>query len=297
MINIIGRKFIALGFSLVLVVASIVAIAVYRLPLGIDFTGGTIMQVRFQATPNADTGTVVQTLADAGFPHAVVQFTDSETISIKTRTLSNEDRTKVMSTLSGKFGAADELRFDAIGATISKDLQQKSLVAVGLVVGMLLIYIAWVFRKVSGIVPSWKFALAAIVALIHDLVIMVGFYAVLAHFTTAEVDTYFVTALLTILGYSVNDTIVVFDRVRSRLLTKPKESLASTFNTGLVATLTRSLNIALTVEVVLVVLLVFGSPTLRPFLASLLVGVIAGTYSSIFVASPLVVWWHAGKKK
>lgn len=189
-----------------------------------------------------------------------------------------------------------ELRFDSIGASVGQELRAKSFKAMFYVVIAIIIYVAWAFRKVSKPVKSWKYGVIAVIALIHDILITVGVFVFLGHFLGTEINTPFIAALLTILGYSVNDTIVVFDRIRENLH-RYHENFDETVNDSINETITRSLNTSITTIVALMAVYFFGGATIKDFVLALMVGMIAGTYSSIFIASPLLVAWHKISEK
>jgi preprotein translocase subunit SecF len=192
-------------------------------------------------------------------------------------------------------GTAEELRFDSIGPSIGKELKSKSFNAIIIVLIIIIAYIAFAFRKISRPVASWKYGMAAIVALAHDILITLGVFAVLGEYWGVEINTPFVAALLTILGYSINDTIVVFDRIRENL-PRSEEDFEGTVNISVNQTLARSVNTSLTVLFVLFAILFWGGSTIRDFVLALTIGVFVGTYSSIFVASPVLVVWEKMKK-
>ena len=185
----------------------------------------------------------------------------------------------------------EELRFDSVGPTIGQELKNKSVTAFIIVLIAIVLYIAWAFRKVSKPVASWKYGLSAIIALFHDVIIVLGVFAVLGEFYGVEINSAFVAAILTVLGYSVNDTIVVFDRVRENL-PKSDDDFEGTVNTSVNNTITRSINTSVTTLIVLLSILIFGGSSIKDFVLALSIGVFIGTYSSIFLASPVLVLWE-----
>ncbi len=199
----------------------------------------------------------------------------------------NTEESKHQEVISA-FGEVEELRFDAVGPSIGNELKRRSLIASFMVLAAIIIYIAWAFREVSKPVASWKYGLTAIVALFHDVLIVLGVFAVLGHFFNIEINTPFIAAILTVLGYSVNDTIVVFDRIRENL-PKSDEDFEGTVNSSVNQTITRSIYTSITTLLVLITILIFGGSSIRDFVLALSIGVFIGTYSSIFVASPLLV--------
>jgi preprotein translocase subunit SecF len=200
--------------------------------------------------------------------------------------------------LQEKFGSINEVRFDSIGPVIGKELQRKAVIAIILVLAGIIVYLAYAFRKITGgLVSSWAFGVNAILALIHDVLITIGFFAILGYFFKVEIDTLFVTALLTVIGFSVHDTIVVFDRIREGLKKHYGEVFENIVNNSINETIVRSINTSFTTLLVLVALYIFGGETIRYFALALIFGIIVGTYSSIFVASPLLLIWYNIRRK
>ena len=270
-----------------LVAASIFSVFQYGLNLGIDFTGGSLVEVEYAKAAPA-LSAVQDKLKEVGFDNVIVQPTGERGLIVRSKTLDSGEHQKLLSALSS-FGKLTEVRFDSIGPVIGKELRQKSWVAIILVVLMIVLYIAFAFRQVSRPVSSFKYGLMAIVALVHDVAIPVGVFAVLGKYLGGEIDVLFVTALLTILGFSVHDTIVVFDRVRENLRRGVGKSFEETVGLSVKQTLTRSINTSLTVLLVLFALFFLGGESTKFFSLALIIGIAAGTYSSIFLASPLLV--------
>jgi len=289
---VVKNKNIFFILSGLLVVASIIVIFMWGLPLGIDFTGGSVLEVSFDSRP--EIAEVENAIGELGIEGANVLSTGDNGYLIRTRFLEDSERESLVQTLGGEV-----VRFSSVGPTIGAELRSKAIFAMILVVLSIVLYVAFVFRKVSDPVSSWKYGVTAIIALIHDILIPTGVIVVLGHFGNATADTLFVMALLAILGLSVNDTIVVFDRIRENLdVNKDKgtrEPFAEVVGRGLRQTYTRSINTSLTTLFVLLALFFIGGPTIHNFVLTLIIGVIAGTYSSIFLASPLLVVM-AGKK-
>jgi preprotein translocase subunit SecF len=291
MFNIIKYYKFWFVISIILFLAGVAAVAIYRLNLGIDFKGGTLTQISLtEASPQTEE--IKQTLTDAGFTDALVQTAGDRTFIIRTQPQEKEQHDQLLKALSDKYGNVTEDQFTSIGPVIGKELAEKAVYQLLLVSLGIILYIAYAFRKVTKPVSSWRFGWAAIVALLHDLVIVLGVFALLGKFYHVEIDGLFVTALLTVLGFSVHDTIVVFDRIRENLRTRAGQSLSEIINSSINQTIVRSINTSLTVIFVLVALLLFGGETIRYFVLALLIGIVAGTYSSIFIASPLLLVWH-----
>lgn len=283
------RKFF-LGLSLLLVLLSIAAVAKFGLKLGIDFTGGSVMQVTYdQGRPDFET--VKKSVEDLGLNSTTVQPAGETDIIVRTESLSEPQRLALLGALSSNGTVqVTQKKFDSIGPTIGRELRTKSLWSILLVILLIVLYITFAFRKVSYPVSSWKYGLAAVIALLHDVIIPTGFYVVYNHYVGGEIDVLFVTALLTILGFSVHDTIVVFDRIRENLKTgSAKTDFKDTVGMSLNQTFGRSINTSLSVILVLLVLLFAGGESTKNFALLLTVGIFFGTYSSIFLASPLLI--------
>lgn len=293
-----NRKFFFV-LSAVLVIGSLVSIYVYGLKLGIDFRGGSLLEVSYSAQRPA-LEEVKPSLEKLALGNYVLSPVGDLRYSLKTRDLTPGEKTEVLSALSQNGNTAKEERFNSIGPVVGNQLKNKALIAIGVVIICIVLFITFAFRKVSFPVPSWKYGLATIIALAHDVVIPTGVFVVWSHYHGGEIDLLFVTALLAILGYSVHDTIVVFDRVRENLREthgKGKESFVETVGKSVSQTFGRSINTSLTIFLSLVALYFIGGESTKDFAFVLLVGVIAGTYSSIFVASPLLVTLEKLQKK
>jgi preprotein translocase subunit SecF len=275
-------------FSGTLVILAAAAILLWGLKLGIDFTGGTLWEVNFNNPTQA--GTVNSFLKDEGIKDIVVQQGDQNDVLMRIPSITEPDHQRIASDMKAKLGDFKEQRFDSVGPLIGKELQGKAFLASFIAVIGIFIYILIAFRKVERVTSVWKMSLATIIALVHDVIITVGVFAVLGRFMNVEVGLPFVAAVLTIFGYSVNDTVVVFDRIRENAM-KPiaiKQVMDELIDTSLRQTLARSLITSLVVILSLLVIFIFGGESLRYFSLALLVGIGFGTYSSIFVASMLL---------
>jgi len=283
-----------------IVIASLASLSVFGLQFGIDFTGGTLAQVRYDGARPAPEA-LTRNLQDAGFRNFSLRETGADGYTFRVQTLTNEERANLPAYFTNQSATAHIDQLTEIGPTVGAELRNKSLIALSLVLLCILLFIAFAFRKVSEPVSSWIYGLIALVTLVHDVIIPVGFYAALGHFLGAQVDTLFVTAVLTVLGFSIHDTIVVFDRVRENLRINhehnKKEPFAETAGRSLNQTFVRSINTSLTVLFTLLVLYFIGPASTRDFALTLLVGIIAGTYSSIFLATPLLVAVEEWRRK
>lgn len=293
---IIKNKFTFIGISVAVVLASLIAIATLGLRFGIDFKGGTALDVEYVSV-RPESAVISGILSKNKLGDAVVQTKGDLGLSIKSHPLTDDQRLVLVSDLSvGGKNPLVQKSFSSIGPAVGRELSQKTLVAIVLVFIAIIAYIAFAFRGVSKPVASWKYGIVAIISLLHDIIIPTGLFAVLGYVTGAEVDTLFVVALLTVLGVSVSDTIVVFDRIRENLKLRDGSSFAQTVGKSLSQTVTRSVNTSVTTILVLTALFVFGPTSTKNFALVLIVGMAVGTYSSIFLASPLLVIL-AGKGK
>jgi len=295
--NIIGRAYIFFIFSGLLILGSFAALAVWGLTFGIDFTGGSLLEVSYSARrPSAEL--IREEFVKAGVENAVIRFAGEHDVIARSRDVDEVTHQKLVSGL-GTLGTMEEKRFNTIGPVIGERLARRAIIALASALISIVLYLTWAFRQVSRPLASWKYGTVAVtVGLFHDIVIPLGAFSLLGRFAYAEVDTLFITALLTILGFSVHDTIVVFDRTRENLRDlKRAESFADTVNRSVNETITRSVMTSLTVFLVLAAILFFGGATTKYFAFTLLLGVVFGTYSSIFVASPLLVVWDAWHRR
>ncbi|HFC36153.1 MAG TPA: protein translocase subunit SecF [Candidatus Moranbacteria bacterium] len=301
MLNIIQKRKYTYIFSATLVVISIVLLLTQGLKLGRDFKGGTLLEVQF--TPKTVAGEkkqsdfkspsrdeILKKLSDLKLKDLMVQPSNNNKFILRYMASDENLNEQVLQKL-GEFGDnVQKLRVDFVGASISKQLKKKAVWAIVLAVVGIAGYIAWAFRKVSYPIASWQYGVGAIIALAHDIIITLGAFVLLGKFYGVEIGIPFIAALLTILGYSVNDTIVVYDRIRENLIkSNSKENFENIVNKSIKETLARSINTSATVIFVLLTMILFGGESIKYFSIALLIGVGFGTYSSIFVASALLV--------
>jgi preprotein translocase subunit SecF len=288
------KKILWLAISVAIMIPGIIALSVWKLPLGIDFRGGAQFELKFDKTPTQEA--LKQKITS--YPEArgvTVTTAEGESFIVRVLPISEGEYKEISKKLEIDFGTYTEKQFQSVGPSVSKDLTRKAITAVVIATLLIILYLAYSFRGVSHPVSSWRFGLVAAVALLHDLLISIGVFAILAHYFNYEVDSSFITAMLTIMGFSVHDTIVVFDRIRENL-TKNRVGAAAEFeqvaDDSLGETLNRSIATSLTVIFTLSALAILGGESIRGFVVTLLVGIFIGTYSSIFTATPLLVLWQ-----
>jgi preprotein translocase subunit SecF len=306
------RKFFY-ALSVILIAFSFFTVFTHGLNFGIDFKGGSIIEVDFPtgtiATSTAATTAVATSTATTtaavtvetikselqalNIGETVIRQAGEHGFIIRTKSLTEVERKAVVATLGG-----DVKRFDSVGPVLGQELQGKAIWSIILVMLAIIIFIAFVFRNVSKPVASWKYGVVAVVALMHDIIIPTGFFAYLGRNGGYEIDALFVTALLVILGFSIHDTIVVFDRTRENLKNGlGKKTFEQTVGESVSQTLSRSINTSLTTVLALLALFFFGPETTRNFALALIIGIMTGTYSSIFIGSPLLVTWEKWSSK
>jgi preprotein translocase subunit SecF len=298
MLQIIQKRAYAYLLSGILTGASIIVTILWGLNLGIDFKGGTLMEVRFTVDPTPETRVVEESLSELSLKSLTVQPTENQGLLLRYLASDDAANDQVLAKLRGLDPEVKQLRTDFIGGSVSDQIKRNAFTGILLSVIGIALYIAWAFRRVSGVVTSWEYGLGAIIALAHDITIVVGLFAVLGHFYGVEVGVPFIAALLTILGYSVNDTIVVYDRVRENLMRSSKKGdFENIVNRSLNETLGRSINTSMTVIITLVAIVIFGGESVRYFGVALLSGVVFGTYSSVYIASAFLVTRYTMKTK
>ena len=295
MINIVGKRKIFYTFSLLLNAAGIFSIIFWGLHFGIDFKGGSLMEVEF-LNQRPEVSLVKEKISSLGLGDPSIQPSSDKIMMLRLKDLDETAHQQVLQSLQG-FGQLEEKRFDSVGPIIGEELKSRAYLAIFTVLVLIILYIAFAFRRVSRPVQSWKYGVAAIIALIHDVFIPTGIFSLLGHYMGIEIDLLFVTGLLTILGFSVHDTIVVFDRIRENLRKGVAKTFEETVNVSINQTMVRSINTSLTVFLALLAIFIFGGASVKYFALLLIIGVFFGTYSSIFVASSILVSWEAWRQK
>ncbi len=290
MIDIVKHRYLYFGISLLVIIPGLIALVLWGLPLGIDFKGGSLLDVRFDSGIVPQPSQVVLLYGENGFSDPIVQTSGNTGMVIRSLEMTDGQRNQLVSAMESRFGTTITIqRFESVGPSIGQEVAKRAAVAVGMAALGILIYITYAFR---GVPNAFRFGVAAIIAMLHDVAVVLGVEAIIAHFFHWEVDSLFLTALLTVIGFSVHDTIVVFDRIRENLNIYRRLPYETVVNHSIVQTLVRSINTQLTVMLALLSLALFGGITIRHFVIILLVGVFSGTYSSIFNASPILVVWE-----
>jgi preprotein translocase subunit SecF len=289
-----------LTIAAVTTIVSLLVLGIFKLKPGIDFTSGSLLEVSF-STNRPPVEEIQRVFNDLDLKEAIVQRTGDLGFMVRTKFLAEDTHQLILQELKKKFETPDrtikEEGFETIGPVVSNQLKQRALWAIILVSLSIVAYLAYAFRKVSKPVASWKYGTMAVIAMIHDIVLVLGVFAILGHYWGVEIDIAFVVAILTVLGYSINDTIVVYDRIRENLLHHTADNFSDVVNNGLNETLMRSINTTLTVLIPLFILYFLGGSSLRNFTLALLIGMASGAYSSIFIASPLLVLVERWGKK
>ena len=294
---VIKYKNFFISLSVAFVALAIAAIVRFGLPFGIEFKGGSALTYTYTTT-RPEVATIKSQLVNQGFSDAQVQPTGEKGIIIKLRSLTENERASVVAALSedGTYPGIQE-SFTTIGPSVGAELKHKAIISIILVLIAIILFVAYAFRKVSHPVSSWKYGFAVIIALVHDIIIPTGAFAILAHYTGAEVDTLFIVALLTTLALSVADTIVVFDRIRENLTLHKGMPFYALVGESLSQTFVRSINTSLMVLIMVITLALVGPKSTQLFATLLAIGMFFGTYSSIFLASPLLVLMEQSQKK
>lgn len=277
--------------SMALTMVAIIVTAVFGLRFGVDFRGGALMEIVFNENrpPTAELGDVISEISAS--KDINISPVGDLGVLIRLNSIDEQTHQNILNKISEKFGEIKENRFDSIGPTIGKELRGKSITAIIILLAAIISYIAFVFRKMSRALSPWAMGLAASIALLHDVIVPVGVFALLGHYFGIEITAVFVAAALTILGYSLSDSVVVFDRIRENVLRLGVgQDFGGLVHKSIMQTLVRSLNTTFTTLLALVAIFFFGGESIKYFALALIIGIFLGAYSSIFVASPILVW-------
>jgi preprotein translocase subunit SecF len=287
--NIVKRRYLYFAISLVVIIPGLIALLVWGFPLAIDFTGGSLLDVTFSGQA-PEPSQILAVYDQFGLGDAQVQSSGLQEVIIRSKDMTEDLKTQIVDAMQQKFNQTITVqRFDTVGPSVGQEVATRAAEAVGLAAIGIMAYITYAFRGVSH---AFRYGAAAIIAMLHDVAVVIGVEAILGHFLGWEVDSLFLTALLTVIGFSVHDTIVVFDRIRENSNIYRRLPYETVVNHSVIQTLDRSINTQLTVMFTLLALVLFGGVTIRHFVVTLLVGVFSGTYSSIFNASPILVVWE-----
>lgn len=290
---------ITLSISALLMIAGVALFVTPGPILSIEFTGGTLMEVRLEEGKTREDLTMqLRSFTEKDLEGASVTRAQGGTFFVKTPDLSNEEHLALAAHLEEALGNIEELQFTTIGPTVGSALKNRAMWAFLIANIAILLYLAIVFRKLPSYLSPWSFGAAAITALVHDVLILVGIFTILSYYTTFQMDTLFVSAILSVIGYSVNDTIVIFDRIRDNMQTEGRKyTFAELAVQSLKQSISRTINTGISSLIMLIALLFLGAESIRWFILTLTLGIIIGTYSSFFVATPIVVFWQQARAK
>jgi len=288
--NIIDKRNWYFLASVLMMLPGLIGLAVWGLPLAIDFTGGSKLELRLPAASALTVEAVQALLAENGLENAIAQLAENNTVIVRSKAMEDATKGKLVAAIEARFGGKSELlAFESVGPVVGAEVTWRAAQAVGVAALGILVYITYAFR---GIDHAARYGVCAIIAMLHDVAMVVGVTALLGHWLGWEVDALFLTALLTVIGFSVHDTIVVFDRIRENLLLHRRATYEAVVNHSMVQTLHRSINTSLTALLALLALALFGGSTTFRFVVTLMIGILSGTFSSIFNAAPILVVWE-----
>jgi len=290
MFDIVGKRFWFFLIAGVVILIAIISLATFGLKSGIEFSSGSIVTVSFEQ--KVDQGDLKQELASLGYANALVQRTGEGDFILRTHELTSQDKTNLEDALAAKFGHLTETEFNSVSPMIAAETAQNAAIAVAVAAVGILLYITWAFRRMP---KPFHYGTCAIVALLHDALVALGVFSILGGILGWEINLMFITGVLAVIGYSVNNTVVVFDRIRENLRKGVSAEFEVVVNNSLVETLSRSLNTSLTTLVVVLALLLFVGASIQNFAVVLLIGIIAGTFSSLCIAPQLLVVWEKGE--
>ena len=290
MFDITGKRFFFLILSEVMILICIAALVVFGLKPGIEFSSGSILTINFEeAVGQAE---LTEELADLGYSDVIIQTTGEGDFIIRTHEMSGEEKVALEENLSERFGALTEREFNSVSAMIAAETVQNAAIAVGVAAVGILLYITWAFRRMP---KPFHYGVCAVIALVHDAVLVMGVFSILGAILGWEINLMFITGILAIIGYSVNNIVVVFDRIRENLRRGFVADFEGVVNNSIVETMSRQMNTSLTTVMVVLALLLFVGATIQNFAVILLIGIIAGTFDSLFIAPNLLIVWEKGE--
>jgi preprotein translocase subunit SecF len=288
--HITGKRTLFLVISEAIILIGIIALVVFGLKPGVEFSSGSILTISFEE--EVTQSELETAMADLGHTNAIIQRTGGGDFIIRTQELSGEEKTALEDALSAEFGATTEREFYSVSPMVAAETANNAIIAVGVAAVGILLYITWAFRKMP---KPFHYGVCAIIALVHDVVVVLGIFAILGAIMNWEINLMFITGVLAVIGYSINNTVVVFDRVRENLRRGISANFEMVVNNSLVETMSRSVNTSFTTMIVVLALLLFVGSTILNFAIVLLIGIIAGTYSSVFIAPNLLIIWDRGE--
>ncbi len=290
MFDVVGKRFLFLIISEIAVLIAIVALGVFGLKPGIEFSSGSLLGVSFKQEVNQSD--LEAELASLGYTDVIVQRTGTGDFFIRTKEITIADKDTLENNLTAKFGPLTEQEFDSISPMVAGETVRNAIIAVVVAAVGILLYVTWAFRKMP---KPFRYGTCGIIALVHDVLVVTGVFAILGVVLGWEINLMFITGVLAVIGYSINDTVVVFDRIRENLSKGISHDFEVVVNTSMVETMGRSLNTSLTTLFVVLALVLFVGASIEDFAIAMLIGIVAGTYSSIFVASHLLLVWEKGE--
>jgi preprotein translocase subunit SecF len=290
MFDVSGKRFVFLIISEVMILLGIIALAVFGLKPGVEFSSGSILTLNFeQAVEQAE---LKQELTDLGYSNVIIQTTGEGDFIIRTQEMSGEEKMALEDSLSARFGTLTEREFNSVSAMVAAETVQNTAIAVGIAAVGILLYITWAFRRMP---KPFHYGVCAVIALMHDVVLVLGVFSILGAIMDWEINLMFITGILAIIGYSVNNIVVVFDRIRENLRRGLSADFEVVVNNSIVETMSRQMNTSLTTVLGLVALLLFVGATIQNFVIVLLLGIIVGTFDSLFIAPNLLIVWERGE--
>lgn len=294
--DIVGKKKIFFAISLLVMVPGLISLIFFGLKMSIDFTGGSRLEYQI-VDKKVSKETLEEIIENQGLEVSSIQESSNNSYIVRTKPIDQKTHETIITAIISKFPQAKETSYETVGPTIGSETAWNALKAIGLASILIVLYIAWSFRKVPKPASSMRFGICAIIAVLHDVLVVIGAFSIFGVLFNVEVDSLFVTALLTVIGFSVHDTIVVFDRIRENLRRMPNVEFGTVVNESILQTMNRSINTSITTILVLFTIMLFGGESIRWFVIALLIGIVSGTYSSIFTAAPLLVVWQEWKAK
>jgi preprotein translocase subunit SecF len=290
MFDIVGKRTLFFLISEAVILIGIIALVVFGLKPGIEFSSGSIMTVSF--AQEVDQAELEQELANLGYSNVIIQHTEEGDFIIRTSEITEEDKAALESALAERFGFPNERGFYSVSPMVAEETTRNAVIAVAVASAGILLYITWAFRRMP---KPFHYGTCGVIALLHDVIVVLGIFAIFGAILDWEINLMFITGVLAVIGYSINNTVVVFDRIRENLTRGISPDFAAVVNTSLVETMSRSLNTSLTTLFVVLALLLFVGSSIQNFAIVLLIGIIAGTYSSMFIAPTLLIIWERGE--